>query len=292
MQRSRLVLSIGALLLVVSMLLMVSCTGEKETAAGNDEKITVAVSIIPQKTFAEAVCGDLAEVVALIPPGYSPGNYEPTPVEMEEFSKASIYFTIGVPTETANILPKAGNMKVVMLQDEVAKKYPDREFAPGKRDPHTWLSPKRAKTMVEVMAREMSLLDEKNQKTYEENAQKFIEELDQLDQEIKISFEGVNNRKFIVFHPAYGYLADDYNLQMYALEQDGKEATPQHLQEMIDLAKRENIKVIFSQEEIDSKQPDAFAEEIGGKKALLAPLAADYILNLTNMAKSLAEAMR
>lgn len=292
MKMKRALAFITALLLITSFLLMTGCSGTKETVAGNTEKMTVAVSIIPEKTFAEAVCGDLAEVVAMIPPGYSPGNYEPTPMEMEKFSKASIFFTIGVPTETANILPKAGNMKVVKLQEEVAKKYPDREFAPGNRDGHIWLSPRRAKTMVEVIAREMSLLDEKNKETYWKNAKKYIEELDKLDQDIKTVFEGVNKRKFIVFHPACGYLADDYNLQMYALEQDGKEATPQHLQEMIDLAKKENIKVIFSQEEIDSKQPEAFADEIGGKKVMLAPLEADYIENLKNMATNIAEALQ
>lgn len=79
---------------------------------------------------------------------------------------------------------------------------------------------------------------------------------------------------------------------MYALEEDGKEATAQHLEEMVDLAKEENIKVIFYQEEIDSSQSEAFAEEIGGKTIQLSPLAADYINNLKNMAQTMAEAMQ
>jgi zinc transport system substrate-binding protein len=78
---------------------------------------------------------------------------------------------------------------------------------------------------------------------------------------------------------------------MYALEEEGKEATAEHLQDMIDLAKAENIKVIFYQEEIDSSQSKAFAEEIGGKTIQLSPLAADYIENLKNMAELMAEVM-
>ncbi|NLL68249.1 MAG: ABC transporter substrate-binding protein, partial [Clostridiaceae bacterium] len=66
----------------------------------------------------------------------------------------------------------------------------------------------------------------------------------------------------------------------------------QHLQKMIDLAKKENIKVIFYQEEIDSRQSEAFAEEIGGKTMQLAPLAADYIGNLKKMAETMAEVMQ
>jgi zinc transport system substrate-binding protein len=61
---------------------------------------------------------------------------------------------------------------------------------------------------------------------------------------------------------------------------------------MIDLAKKENIKVIFYQEEIDSSQSEAFAEELGGKTVQLAPLAADYIENLRRMVETMAEGMK
>jgi zinc transport system substrate-binding protein len=258
-------------------------------------KPIIAVTIVPEKTFVEAVCGDLAEIITMVPPGYSPENYEPTPLQIEKFSKASIYFSIGVPTVEANILPSAegiSGIKIVKLHDEVNEKYPDRLFESGARDPHIWLSPKRVKVMVEAIAREMAKLDEENNDQYVQNAQAYIQKLDQLDEEIQSTLAGVENKKFIVFHPAFGYIADDYRLTMYALEEEGKEATPQHLQEMIDLAKKENIKAIFYQEEIDSKQSEAFAEEIGGKTVQLAPLAADYIDNLKKMAKTIAEVIK
>lgn len=80
-------------------------------------------------------------------------------------------------------------------------------------------------------------------------------------------------------------------MTMYALEEDGKEATPQKLAEMVDLAKADGIKTIFSQAEIDSKQPDAFAEEVGGTKVMLAPLSEDYISNLKTMADAITNSM-
>jgi zinc transport system substrate-binding protein len=146
--------------------------------------------------------------------------------------------------------------------------------------------------MVEVIAETMAGLDAENSQTYRENAEAFLKELDRVDAEIAETFAVIQNKTFIVFHPAYGYFADDYGLEMYALEQDGKEATPQHLQDMIDLARVKNITVIFSQAEIDSKQPDAFAEEIGGEKVMLDPLSEDYIANLEHMAEAISGAMR
>jgi zinc transport system substrate-binding protein len=283
-------------LLLLSLLMFAGCRPQgSETAVDMDIKPIIAVSIVPEQTFVEAVAGDLAEVIVLIPPGNSPANYEPTPQEMEQFSKAKLYFAIGVPTEEANIVPKANEingMKIIKLQEEVSKTYPDREMAPGKRDQHIWLSPKRVIVMVQSIAREMGELDPTNKEQYERNAQDYIAELENLDLQIKNALEGVDNRKFIVFHPAFGYLAEDYNLEMYALEQDGKEATPQRLEEMVDLAKQEKIKVIFYQAEISSKQAESFAEEIGGKTVQLEPLAPDYIENYKKMADLMAEEMQ
>lgn len=289
MKRKKIGYIILGCIFTLSLLAINGCTRKEEF---DNNKPTIAVTIVPEKTFVEAVCKDLVNVVTLVPPGNSPESYEPTPSDMEKFHKASLYFSIGVATEEANILPNAKDINVVSLQDEVATVYEDRTFESGERDPHIWLSPKRAKVMVEVIKREMCKLDPPNKETYEQNANEYIQQLDQLDGEIKTTLEKVENKKFVVYHPAFGYLADDYELEMFSLEEEGKEATAAHLQQMIDLAKQENIKAIFYQEEIDSSQSEAYAEEIGGKTVQLSPLAADYIENLKKMADTMAEAMK
>jgi zinc transport system substrate-binding protein len=281
-----------SVILATSLLFVTGCSNKDQATNSDSEKPIVAVTIIPEQTFVEAVCGDKVQVVTLVPPGSSPETYEPTPAQMEDLSKASIFFSIGVPIEEASINQNIGDVKTVALAKEVSDAYPDRTFENGERDPHIWLSPKRAKVMVEAIAREMGTLDEANRDTYEKNAKDYIAKLDEVDKEITKALEGVQNRKFVVFHPAFGYLADDYGLEMFALEEEGKEATPKHLEDMIDLAKEQDIKAIFYQEEIDSSQSEAYAEEIGGKTIQLEPLSADYIENLKSMAETMAEVMK
>ena len=274
------------------LLAITGCGACARTDTEQSGKINVAVTIVPEKTFVEAVGKDLVNVVCMVPPGSSPETYEPTAAQMQEFSTASLYFAIGVPVEAAGILEKAGDtpgMKVIRLQDEAAQEYPERAFAPGEKDPHVWLSPRRAKVMASAIARELALADPAHKDTYEANAKAYIAQLDALDKRIAATLAGAKNKTFIVFHPAFGYLADDYGLTMVALEEEGKEATPQHLQEVIDLARTKGIRTVFYQEEIDSRQSWAFAEEIGGKAVLVRPLAADYAENLENMAKAIAE---
>ena len=285
-----------SVILILSIFLIAGCSNKITQATIIDSKdagakIVVAVTIVPEQTFVEAVCGDLAQVVTMVPPGSSPENYEPSPQEMILLSEASVYFSIGVPTEMANILPQIGDIPLVSLQDEVAAVYPDRTFKSGERDPHIWLSPKRVEIMIEVIVKEMCSIDEVNADTYTQNGAEYIAQLEKADKEISETLKNVDSKKFIVYHPAFGYFADDYGLEMYALEEEGKEATVGRLEDMIDLAKEENIKVIFYQEEIDSSQAEAFAQEIGGVTEQLAPLSADYINNLNKIADTFAETL-
>jgi zinc transport system substrate-binding protein len=180
----------------------------------------------------------------------------------------------------------------VDLAEAVRAVYPDRPFESGGRDPHIWLSPRRAQVMVQKIAEEMAALDPQNKEQYEQNAEHYIKELQSIDQQLAEIFAPFNDRKFFVFHPAFGYLADDYGLLMYSLEQNGKEATPQHLQEMIDLAKAEGARAVFCQAEIDDKQSEAFAAEIGAFSVLLTPLSPDYTDSLLDMAHKITEALR
>lgn len=289
-KRSRVFLRfILAALVTLSILLMPCCVRE----VSDKNKPIIAVTIVPEHTFVKEVCGDLVQIVTLIAPGYSPESYEPAPSEIERFSKADLYFTIGVAVEDISILPSVKkDIKVISLQNEVSAVYADRMFSANSRDPHIWLSPKRVKVMIAAISREVCILDPENADIYKKNAENYIKRLDELDEYIINVIRQMENKKFIAFHPAFGYFAEDYGLTMYALQQEGKDAAPRHLQEMVDLSKKEGIKAIFYQEEIDSRQAKAFAEEIGGKTVKLAPLSADYIDNLVLMADTLAEVIK
>jgi len=278
----------GLLLALVLLLSLCACGGKEEGQTESGKHI-VAVSIPPEETFVREVCGDLAEIVVMIPPGYSPENYEPTPKEMVRFSEAELYFTIGVPAEEQGILPAVSEgTKVVPLHEVCAEEYAELQMNGG-RDPHVWLSPKRAAVMVGAIAEEMSALDPDNAQIYEDNAQAYADKLMEADGEISDMLSSLTERSFIVFHPAFGYFADDYGLEMLALEENGKEATAERLRDMTDYAREHGIKVIFYQAEIDSRQSETFADEIGGKAVKLDPLSSDYINNLKAMAQAISE---
>lgn len=260
--------------------------------AARETRPTVAAGIVPVTAFVNAVAGELVYAAAMIPPGYSPETYSPTPQTLECLSDASLYFSTAMPTEVQRIIPKAPSLnpglRVVDLAAEVRKVYPDRYFAPRQRDPHIWLSIKRAKVMVEVIARELSARYPEHASAFAANAKAYQAELETGDREVRAIIARARHKTFVVFHASFGYFADDYGLTMVALEQEGREASPKDLERAIDAAKREGITVIFYQAGIDSRQARAFAEEINGTAVKLDPLSADYIANFKRMAEAIA----
>lgn len=277
---------------------------------------TVAVTIVPQIEMVEAITREKVEIVEMIPKGFSPANYSPSPSEMKAFSEARIYFSIGVPADMQNILPRAkerSDLKVVELFERVETKYSHRYFGEkndeyheeekhkedehhhdhghshaGGRDPHIWLSPARTSYMVEIMRDELIELLPEYETEFRENAAKYLEKLAAVDQKNKKLLAEYEAEKILVYHPAFGYFTDHYGLKMLSIEKDGKEPGPQHLQEIIENAKEQGIQNVFYQAEIHSKKTKAVAEELDGKIIQLNPLDANYIENLEKMAAELA----
>lgn len=279
----------GLVSLIIVALFLTACNPVVNEPPKNSKPI-VGVTIVPQETFVKAIAGDAVDVITMVPPGSSPETYEPTPQQMADFSKAEIFFAIGMAVEETKVLPQIGKTPVVDLAEIVRKEYPDRTFEEGERDEHIWLSPKRIEVIIETMVSELSTLLPDQKTVFEKNGQEYITELKKADQEIVEILNTMDRRIFIVYHPAFGYFADEYGLTMVALEEEGKESTPQQLQAVVNFAKENGLKAVFYQQEVDSRQSVSFAEEIKGKAIQLSPLSGDYIQNLKDMAKAIAEA--
>jgi zinc transport system substrate-binding protein len=273
---------------------------------------TVAVTIVPQIEMVEAIAGERVEVVAMIPKGFSPSNYAPSPAEMRAFNEASLYFSMGVPADMQNILPRAEEMtglKVVKLFEEIEAEHPHRYFGGEDdhqveeehstdadhghshqegRDPHIWLSPARVESMVEIMREQLIELLPEYKEEFMSNTESYLEKLAAADQENEELLSPHQGEVILVYHPSFGYFTEHYGLEMMAIEEEGKEPGPRHLQEVIEDAAQKGMKNVFYQAEIDSRKTRAVAEELGGEIVQLNPLSENYIQNLKEMAEKMA----
>lgn len=272
--------------LAVAVTCFSACRNEEKTDLG---KIKISVTIAPEKEFVESVCGSLAEVNVIVPPGADPESFDPSIDDVKAFSDADIYFTIGMPSEENSILPMVGkDTQIIHLEDAVNEKIPDI-YIGSERDPHIWLSCDRAVYMTEAIRDTLIAFDPENSGIYTQNATNYIEELNKAKSYATEMLSSLSDRDIIVFHPAFGYFADEHNLTMHALEDEGKEATAKELAALIDYARENGIKTIFYQEESGGAQAKAFAKEIDGQAVMLSPLSENYIENYRLIAEKIKE---
>lgn len=268
-------------------------------------KPTVVVSILPQQTFVKKIAKDMLDVTLMVKPGSSPHSYEPKSSQMIALSKADLYFSIGIEFEK-NWLPKFKsqnpNLKFIDMSEKVSKleisEYHHHEHegehheeeAHGGLDPHTWTSPKNVETMAHTIYNALVKIDPKNRDNYKKNLINFIQEIRNTDLQIKDILKDIKPKsKFIVFHPSWGYFANEYDLIQIAVEMEGKSPKPKEMIMIIEEAKEENVQVIFTQPEFSDKSAKIIAKELGIKVQKISPLNPKWSKNLINMAKAIAK---
>lgn len=293
-------LSAVSIVAAVLVFLNISC---QETNQGM-EKIGVVVTIVPQADFLENVGGDKVDIMVMVPPGADPHTYEPSPSQLVKVSEAEMYAKVGSGVEfeltwmdkiieqnKAMLVVDCSNSIQMMEMEEYNLDEDSSEYHRG-YDPHIWLSPKNAKLMVENICSGLIQVDPQDEAYYNRNRDEYLAKLDALDKYIQEGLSGLGNRRFVVFHPAWGYFAKDYNLEQVPIEIGGKEPSAKDIANLIQKAREQNIKVIFASPEFNPRSAEVIAKEIGGRVIFIDPLAEDYIDNMRVVLKELVQAMQ
>lgn len=263
--------------------------------------INAVVSILPEKTFVEAIGGDKVNVALMVQPGNSPHTYEPKPSQMVSVAKADLYFAIDVEFEDV-WLPKFMNlnnqMKIVDIAEHVEKMHMTHahgghdshdEHGHDGEDPHIWTSPGNVKIIAHNIYAALSSFDPQNADYYKVNLQRFLTSIDKTDVTLKEIFSTLKqSRTFMVFHPSWGYFAKAYNLEQIAVEVEGKSPKPRELVHLIKEAKEEKVTAIFTQPEFSDSSAKIIANELGIPVVKATPLAPNWSENLISIAKTIA----
>jgi zinc transport system substrate-binding protein len=270
--------------------------------ARSEDKLSVFVSIVPQRYFVRQIGKELVDVQAMVPPGADPHTYEPKPRQMVSLATAKLYFAIGIEFEAARlkkILSINPQIKVVHT-DEGIQKIPMTEgtdHSEGQHDhsgldPHIWLSPPLVMIQAHTILNALQEFDPVNRSKYAANFKAFMAELVDLDADLKKIFANRQGLRFMVFHPSWGYFARSYGLVQVPVEIEGKSPKPAQIMELIEHARENNIKIIFVQPQFSSKSAELIAREIGGEVAFVDPLAENWSENLREVAGKFEAALK
>jgi len=248
------------------------------------KKIRIVTSVFPLLEFAEAVSGKRGEVSLLLPPGAEIHTWQPRPSDIIRLSSADLFIYIGADLEPwlHDLLKSVRNPNLRVLEasrgipliDEEGIVHNAHEHEHGAHDPHIWLDFKNDQRIVGKIAAVLSEMDPKGSSIFKKNASAYKEKLRRLDQKFKDELKDCVHRTIILGgHAAFGYLARSYDLRqisLYGLSPDSS-PTPKKLIDVVELAKKHRIKVIFFEIYVSDELAKVLAEEVGARTLVLNP---------------------
>ncbi|MDY6846482.1 MAG: zinc ABC transporter substrate-binding protein [Chloroflexota bacterium] len=288
--------------------LLAACQPSNQPRFSDEAALQVTVSILPQAYFVERIAGDLITVNVMVGPGEEAHTYEPKPEQMKSLTQSQILFTIGLEYEKVwvprfqdinpglEIIDSSKGIRRIPLSTVSAHdddgELHDEEDLEGGLDPHVWLSPDNGRVIAENVFLALSELAPQHAEIFQQNYDILINEIDDLDARIETALGDLEGRKFMVFHPAWGYFAKQYNLEQIPVQVGGQDPSASELAALIKIAEEENIKVIFVQPTFSTANAESIAKEINARVALVDPLAKDWLSNLEAAAEAFASALK
>ena len=254
------------------------------TNTETSEILKVIASITPVADWVKQIGGEKVEVTIMVPAGYSPHTYEPTTSQMVSVSKADMFVKVGAGMEyeetwMGDMITMNPDMLVIDSSEGVT-------VVNG--DTHIWNSPVNAQQMVLNIYHGFIERDPDNADYYQSNYESYSTKLETLNNDITGIFEGYENRNYLIYHPAFSYFAAAYNLTQIAVEHQGKEPTPQVLQDCIDKATEYNLNYVYVAPQFATSYAQTVADEISGSVVYVDPLPSSYISNMRSVAAAIA----
>lgn len=234
-------------------------------------KFKVVTTFTVIQDIAQNVAGNAATVESITKPGAEIHEYEPTPKDIVKAQSADLILWNGLNLERwferffQNVKDKPAVVVTEGIQPLSIYEGPYKD-APN---PHAWMSPSNALIYIENIKNALVKYDPQNAAVYEKNAADYAQKIKQLDEPLRAKLAQIPEaqRWLVTSEGAFSYLAKDYNLKEGYLwpinaEQQG---TPQQVRKVIDLVRKNNIPVVFSESTISAKPAQQVAKESGAK---------------------------
>ncbi|MGE5215415.1 MAG: metal ABC transporter substrate-binding protein [Chloroflexota bacterium] len=247
---------------------------ESDRTPTGAQKLNIVTTVAPITSIVENVAGDKAEVTGIIPEGINSHTFEPIPSDSKLLSSADLIIFNGLDLETPTLKLARANLKqgatIYALGDKTIKEgeyiydfsFPKKQ---GHPNPHLWLNPEYAMRYATLVRDELVRLDPKNKDAYEQNAKRFIKQVEALDQAIKTAIQTIppNNRRLLTYHDSWPYFARRYGFQVIGAVQpsDFADPSPKEVMRLIDQIRKEKVPAVFGSEVFPSPVLEQIARE-------------------------------
>lgn len=204
-------------------------------ASGEKLRVVASTQIIAD--VVRQVGGEYIELATLLPAGADPHSYTATPADLRTLNQAHVIFINGLGLEEA-MAPVLENLEgdavlvpvnVGVTPRSLAEEAGQGDAGTGEEhghehdhehgqgvDPHTWFDVRNVMIWVQNIQETLSRLDPAHAPAYQEAAERYRQELEALDREIRTAVESIppEKRLLVTDHETLGYLAAAYGFKL------------------------------------------------------------------------------
>jgi manganese/iron transport system substrate-binding protein len=278
--------------------LLCACAPAPQKAKG----IRVVTTIGVLGDWARQVGGDRVLVTSLLTGSEDSHTYEAKPEDARKLAGADVIFRVGLGLEEwlDPVIQNAAGSKARIVDASAGI----IDIVQGDADepignPHIWLDPQYAKVAVGNLVRELIQVDPRGESLYRARQAAYGIRLDSLTSAIAARTAALPDRRLIAFHDAWPYFARRFGLDVVASIEPvpGKEPSARELARLVDLIRRDRIRLVLSEPQLPSSLPEMLARETGVKTLVLDPLCGgtdaslDYIAAIGRLADAIAAAL-
>lgn len=274
------------------------------TPATAEARVSVAVDLAPAHSLTALVMGELGAPTLIVPPGASPHGYAMRPSEAGALAEADLIVWLGpdaarwLADPIATLAHGARTLELEAVAGVTTRTLGDalrhggadhaNEHAGknagnhgghadhGALDPHLWLDPQNAGVWLSAIAEALADLDPENAALYRANAERARADIDALGAEIAAALALVRDRPFLVFHDAYGYFEDRFDVHAVGAIALGDGARPSaaRVAEIEARIAETGARCVFTEPQFDDRIARAFGASASIRVAELDPLGA------------------
>ncbi|MEO1434634.1 MAG: zinc ABC transporter substrate-binding protein [Bacteroidota bacterium] len=185
--------------------------------AQDDRTIVATASMIAD--IAENIAGDQWAVESIVPIGGDPHTYRPTPGDAKRVLRARLIFMNGLTFEgwLNDLIQNSGTeATVVTVTDGIE---PLTSLTYQTPDPHAWMNPLHGVQYAENIMNTLSAADPQNQAFYQQNFDRYRQELIEMDNYITEAIRQIpeEHRILITSHDAFQYYGRKYGLRLESI---------------------------------------------------------------------------
>jgi zinc transport system substrate-binding protein len=240
--------------------------------------LKIGVTLHPYFSWTSNIVGTLPgyEVRSILPGEIDAGDYQPRPEDIKKLADldAIVINGIGHDDFIMPMLKASGNTRVVIIRPNETT--PQIRSAHGNGvNSHTFISFTNAIQQTYAIEKAIAALRPQDAVALQKNASDYARRLRLIKAKAAQRLAEAKITRVVTVHDGYGYLMQEFGLEIAGVVQPAHGLTPSagELRDMVDLLKREHIRVVFSEETFPEAMLNVLRDEAGVKVYIISHIA-------------------